>query len=275
MVPLYLIAVATCKLLAPVKSTRIGRGLAHTFTRPEHAIHADMTSVVAAAAAVEEALLACQVVGTKHRFAIQAKDKPFWDYVYSRLNYLTDSSLKPQELACKTYAPPPKSSSSFKNLSIATIPEDAVGYDREVICDPCALVGFNTTFLSRCSTPTNAVEFLKVHKEVQQEGGSCTLKWFSERERTLSNCMRAPKDPSLNHYSLRSMLLSTSCLFQSDSKALTFIQEQEGAITKTELEIQGHQELIKAKQTKIQRLQSVLDVRKQHVTYLKQVFDGM
>jgi len=248
---LCLLALVAWELLPRVQSARINRGIAREVQSSGYVDDADIPHTM-------QELLACEVVGEEDKFLIPSKYKPFWDYFYSKLNYLTDRSLKAHTISCKTYTP---SNASFKN---------GVGH-----CNPCALVGFNLSFLERCSAPRTAKQFADVHEEVLAEGGFCSVRFISAEERTLQTCMVSPKGVSgLSAFDNRSMRLFARCNIQSDRANLEFIEQREENIKEIEETVRRHQEFIKEKQEKIKELQKDIDLHKQDIVYHKQIFEG-
>merc|ERR1712129_418049 len=148
------------------------------------------------------------------------------------------------------------------------------------------------TFFDRCRTAlaqgiavlhlaVGPSQWVRVRREVQLEGGSCNPTTISTKEQTLQACMKSPK---VNQVAL--------CLFDSDMFNLFTIEEEEKTIKKNEDIIQARQELIKAKiqehqkfmkeaqefikkkQENIKDSEDVLDMRKQNIVFLKQIFEG-
>jgi len=264
------------------ESSRVNRGITHEVHNSGYYVDTDMSAV-----AYDEQLLACEggfpIGKSKERFIIQDTDKLFVDYHDAFLDYY-NKEHEPSTINCKTFTSPPKPSSTLKNLTTHTLPEDVTGligsFNYGVHCNSCQLSNFNMTFLARCrvALASNRKEWRRVAREVLQEGGSCGPTTISSKEQTLQTCMTSPKANQV-----------AVCRMGSDRRNLRFIEQKENEIKENEDIVQASkrkmqerqeflketQDIIKKKQENIADLQDVLDMRKQNIVYIKQIFEGL
>jgi len=315
-----LLAVVVSELLHHLQSARLNSGIALEVGSSEHFDYADTPAVFD-----REKLLACVVFdpafpgGTTKRIVMQSKDKPFWDYHYTGGTYferifMTPSNIifraqnaKPRSINCKTYTPPPKPSSTLRNLNNPTLPEDVIGLiglfaDSAVHCSLCELANFSVEFLEKCSTPSTVGQSLKVQKEVQEGGGNCEvgLRWEKHhgqgsrpREHTVQSCMKLDSyidTPKLQH---QQMVLNrkpniVACHIESERETQSFIKKKEMEIrvlqrvvaspklhSESDQSDSDTQLFIKRQQTKLLALQKVVDSRRQDIINNKHVFEGL
>lgn len=283
---ILLVVVVACKLSPDVQSIRASHGISHevqSFGKSEHV------------AADDEELLACVVVETRDRLVIQGKDKAFWDYYYTKGDYLTTLTIldhqnvmaalmlskgpqqslvslshrnpRPRSIKCKTYRPPPKPSSTLRNLTHPSLPEDLIGLiasfeDSVVRCRTCGLVNFKMKFLDRCSTPSTVEEFEMVNKQVKKEGGFCKVARYMPspvgekimwRHGSLPGCMKHNSD----HESLKDTRRFAACEMEPDSDTEKFIRQRF------------------AREKEMLGLQQVIDERSQDTINMQHIFEGL
>jgi len=249
-----LLAVVMCELLPRLQSTRISRSIAHEVQISGHPEDVDMTAV-----AYDEKLLACEQSESNARFITRCKDKPWVDYL--NLLYTESSTF----FSCMTSAPPPKPSFMLRNLTTHKLPDDVIGligsFNHDVHCKACYRRSFNMTFLEKYRTAASTTN----RRAIAAVIGKQAVEWGEER--TLQTCMASPKANQV-----------AVCVTESDESNLFFMKETERKIKENEelvkKSIQEHQEFIKKKQENIADLQDDLDMRKQNVVYLKQMFEG-
>lgn len=187
--PLFLLIVnLMCGLAPGLRSTSINKGVTSGLSR--------------GTAVDDEKLLACVV--TNDKIIIQAEDRPFWDYFYTKESFYNSGNGTTQSINCQAHTPPLKSSFALRNLSNPYLGEDVIGviasFDNPVVrCMPCRVLEFNPDFLEKCNSPSIRgpsqeevrQEFSNVHTEVQEEGGFCRAAWASvEYGKTLQSCMQ-------------------------------------------------------------------------------------
>lgn len=277
------LAVFVCNILLLVRSRRLSFGFADELPASGHPDSAHIETVHDGSK-----LLACEVSKTDQRFVIHDRDRPFWDYYYakgsffSRLLYKDNPELyEPRSLNCHSYTRPPKTSTAFRNLTNPHLPEEIISLiasfdDSSVHCSPCGVVSFRMKFLENCSAPTTAMHFMKVHKEVREEGGFCFQStWGANRwqtpdkkkwgdQQTLPTCMRLnsfKEDGNLRsgHFD-KDRRVFASCLFESDFDNQDFIKEK-----KTKIKENLAENL---------RLQKAIDTRRQDIHFIKHIFEG-
>merc|ERR1712129_601349 len=88
---------------------------------------------------------------------------------------------------------PPNPSSTLRNLTTHTLPEDVIGliaarFDHEVRCEACWLFIFNMTLMERCRTAMIQNQWAKSKLK-----GDCIPDWTTLEEETLQTCMMSPK----------------------------------------------------------------------------------
>jgi len=250
------------------------------------------------AVAYDGKLLACEQVEKKERFIIQSKDKPFVDYVYDVDNYLYEEFDEPSTINCKTFTPPPKPSSTVRNLTTPKLPEDVIDliaarFVHDVHCESCRLTSFKMTFLERCRTALAQNQWYMVQSEVEEEGGSCRPSTTWE-DHILRNCMTSSMAnqaavchvqsaaDNLEFIELKEEIIKENMdAIQGHKELIKTIQERQefnqptaGELVKDRRKIEEMQELIKVKQKKIRDLQDAVDMLKQNIVYLKQIFEG-
>lgn len=263
---LCLLALAICELLPSLESARVKRGIAHEVQGSPHPEAAHMT-----VSAYDKNLVACEESVMKDRFIIHSKDKPFVDYIYA--------APEPSQIKCKTFTEPPRPSSLLSNLTSHTLPEDVLdtiaSNFQDMRCDSCFLHRFNMTFLEKCRSAMFRTQWAQVQQEVMDEGGSCQSHTVWKQGSVLM-CMASSKANQVAVCSL------------SDQHNLSMIKEKEKDIRKSQgavemshrtLEsLQGQIEFeerhMKKKQSHIKELKDALDVHKQNIVYIKQIFEG-
>jgi len=279
----WLLAAFMCELLPHLQSARMNHGIAYEAQSSGNPDDTDMT-----VAGGDERLLACEVVETKERLLILGKDKPFWDYYFTkgvyyskRFSHMWAKPHDSRSISCKAYKSPPKTSFVLEKLTAPLLPDDIIGEiasfdDSALHCHPCALVSFSMKYLENCSAPTTSERFFQAHKEVKEEGGYCFQPSWSQdvwqtpndenwgEPQTLASCMELN---SLNKYFsvdsnefLMDRRVLASCIFESDIDNKEFI-------------IESNQK-IKENQEENLRLQTAVAGRKQDFYYLKTIFNA-
>lgn len=227
---------------------RTTRGIAHEVQSSGHLDGADMT---AAAHAYDENLLACELDGDgRHGFSIimHSKDRPFADYAEA-----LRGSHESFTINCKTFTEPPKPAATLGSLNSHALPQDVIGviasFNHDVHCKRCRRISFNMTYLERCRTALALNQWVRVHREVKEEGGSCDEASLVSgiENQTLRTCMGSPQADQV-----------VFCIMETASADI--IKEIESRIEEKLEDIKG--------------LQHDLDMQKQNIAYLKQIFHG-
>jgi len=269
-----------------------------------HSEDADLNPIV-----YDGKLLACERVdvdGQKHRFIIQDKDKLFVEYKYAQSRVLYSGIRKPSEINCKAFTTPPKPTSMLRSLpgNLPILPEDAIGLiaanlNHEVHYDECHLSSFNMTLLERCRAALTGDQWERVQREVKVEGGSCTDYYplMILKAPTLQTCMTSPvaNQVAVCHVSsdgddleiikqkeryIEAALDAIQSRRRSGRWAIHDHRSRSGvasqAIKKERIEqTRLRQEHTKLIQKKIKAAQRVIDMRKQNMFYLPQIFEGL
>lgn len=277
---LFSLAAVMCELLPLFETTRVKRGIAPEVRSSGHSGYADMTAV-----AYDEKLLACERVEAKQRWIIQGKDKPFLEYYEDFKLWYAERKQGGATINCKTFTSPPKPSSILKNLTTHTLPEDVIGligsFNSDVHCRYCWLFDFNMTFFEKCRTALtrNPVsEWLRVRSEVQEEGGSCEPNITLTRKKTLQNCMAAPE---ANQVAFCTSFYTEKFIDKTERKIKAHQDTLQARQELIQQKVQEHQKFMKESQDVINKeqetikdLQDDLDIAKQNIVYLEQIFQN-
>jgi len=239
-------AVVMCDLLTRLQGTRIDRGNAQKIR-----ISGPSSNMVVDG----ENLLACVVGETKDQTIIQAKDKVFWNYYYTKENhYDFFRPANSRSINCKPYIPPPKLSSVLKNLTMPALGEDVIDLvgsfdDSALNCRPCGLIDFDAASLDMCNAPSiggppeaHRVEFMRVKNHVRREGGSCRAHSVATAQgQTLESCMKLGSpfaDASSHHF--KDMRRFAQCEVQPENKRQNFIEGLERQVLTLQKTINEH-----------------------------------
>jgi len=223
-----LLAVAMCELCPRLQSARIKRVIAQEIQSSGHSVDA---------VADDKELLACVVAGTMDKIIIEGKDKPFWDYYYTKGDYFTTITAhrkimsplveqitqknlvslshrnpNPRSIDCETYTPPPKPSSTLRNLTTALLRFDSSA----VHCRPCGFSSFTVKFLEMCSRARTIEQFNMVNEHVEKKGGSCKVSHYMRNplsHNTLQSCMKL----NLPHGYLTGQRRFAACKVESEA----------------------------------------------------------
>lgn len=264
---LFLLVAVVCELVPRVRGTRISRGVAH---------HAQVEVLSNSNAIDDEQLLACVVGDTKDKIIIHGKDKPFWDYFYTKEDYYTFYRHgETRSIDCKTYAPPPKASSALRHLTTPPLGDDMIGlissFDNSAVhCRPCRVVTFKPKFLDMCNAPKiggpakeQRDQFLKVQIKVFEEGGFCKAhRSFVEHGHTLQSCMKrgAQFVEEAGEY-FKDARRFAVCDMQPESTSQTLIKETEDNLLSLQKVMDEHRKFI--------------DEHKQDILHINHVFEGL